>query len=814
MTLRKLLPVATGLCLAAHAAAAQSAGYGGTELRGKEVPGWALGTRPCHATLISPRVAITNALCVKQTNPEFFHRLDDLTPVKVTMLAPATVKGPHEDVAVVVLDKPIHGPVVPIPSYRSERRSVVEGARLTLYAPILPFEPFQWRKPAKERPPVGAYRYDYFTSGSVQVPLKLVSLESVAGTFPMVGYDGSTDTALAALLGHADSVIAVPRFARGDDWGYMFPLDSQGGTLLAGEGAEQVLVGFATRSQFHVRASNVWPATYRKMLDHGLRDDALSLALRVLNPFEDPGARSTAADWRSSARALPLGSIWPREHKASGKIEFFRLVKAAPDGRHGALPSGPSDGNGWEYLGEELPDLAAATATFRGPPRGDPDDAKTPIGTIAVNVRRTDGGVEYFRLTAIGNDGKLTPFPQSGRLSLHWAFYGTDLTSRRLSRDIDFQDHLHLDQPRPPIRVANDACEGALISPRVIVTAADCIAEGGPTQFKLTDTGEILVGKGFRPEASATGLPGPGLVLLDPPAPLKEGRRPYVNSYQFERQRLGGIGLTDGVENAIISFSPRTPTTVKVMAHLLEPDFFRILKPGQMVFLSDEAFARRPQTSGPFAVVLDDQRRAARMSHYWPWIYRTLMNAGAREEALVLAAQVLNPWQNIERSLTLPLTRERVQQSRLGLLRPDLLDWNSFDRRGVIGRVYAYDNPYTKQVEFFRLAKLGSDGRYGYFPVDQKDNEEWEYLGTDLPSCEAVLTPVKAWSPGVDGVAGELFVHRNSFNKQFEYFELVEPFAQGGDEPPPSNGTDSRHWRYRGTDVPISPADEGPGGCG
>jgi hypothetical protein len=291
---------------------------------------------------------------------------------------------------------------------------------------------------------------------------------------------------------------------------------------------------------------------------------------------------------------------------------------------------------------------------------------------------------------------------------------------------------------------------------------------------------------------------------------LKEEQRPYVNSYQFERQRLGAIGLLDGVEDAIISFSQRSPTTVQVRAHVEYPDFFRILNRGQMVFLSD---ARKSQTWGPFAVVFDDQRQAARMSHYWPWIYRTLMNAGAREEALILAAQVLNPWQDIERALTLPLTRERVQQFRLGLRRPDLLDWNSFDRRGVIGRVYAYDNPWTKRVEFFRLARLDPDGRYWYFPIDRKDNEYWEYLGTDLPSCDAVLTPVKAWSPGVVGVAGELFVHWNDFNRRFEYFELMAPFAQGGFEPPPSNGTDSRHWRYRGTDLPASPAGEA-GGCG
>jgi hypothetical protein len=826
MSLRKLLPAATGLCLAAYATASP-AGEFGKELLGGDVPGWALGHHRCQATLISPRMALANARCVKAYPSEIFLHLDDMTRAKGTVIAPATVRGPHDDIAAIVLDQAVDRPLVPIPSYRSEQQMVVEGTPLTVYGPLKRSAPFDWRKPIMKAEPLGVIRYDYFMGVGGRVPFEPVAPASVADSFRIWNYGRPTNAVLADMLGHADSVIAIPPWLTRDGAMYYFPFDNRGGAILAGKGAAQGLVSLSTESHFHVRVSNFWPRAYRIMLDHGLREDALSLALRVLHPFKGADGHAAAKDWRDSMRELPLGSIWPREHKDSRKIEFFRLVKASPDGRPGPLPPGSRDGNGWEYLGEELPSLASATTPFRGSPLAAPDDGKTPIGTMAVNVRRADGGVEYYRLLAIGNDGRLAPFPRPGQQSRHWAYVGTNLTAVNLSRDIDFQQSLHLDQSRPPIRVANEACEGALISRRAIITAADCVADGGPTRFKLLETGEILVGKGFRSQAQAqapadtTGLTGLGLVVLDDPASLKDGQRPYVNSYQLERQLLSAsVGdkllqqrmpmTKEDWEQQLVLFSYRARATVRYGRQVLANPSWTLPR-GKVMFLKG---VREEQTWGPFAVMRDGLEGSPRMSHHWPWIYRTLMNAGAREDALILASQVLNPWQDIEHALRLPLTRRRVQQSRLGHLRPDLLDWQSFDRRGVVGRVYAYDNPWTAEVEFFRLAADRGSNGYGYFPIDRKDNEEWEYLGTELPSCDVVLTPVKAGSPGGNGSAGELFVHWSDVNRRLEYFELVAPFAEGGYEPPPSNGTDSRHWRYRGTDLPTPPADEGgPGGC-
>src|ERR1041384_678490 len=129
MSLRKLLPGAAGLCLAAYATASP-AGEFGNELLGGDVPGWALGHHRCQATLISPRMALANARCVKEYPSEIFLHLDDMTPAKGTVIARAAVRGPHDDIAAIVLDQAVDRPLVPIPSYRSEQQMVVEGTPL------------------------------------------------------------------------------------------------------------------------------------------------------------------------------------------------------------------------------------------------------------------------------------------------------------------------------------------------------------------------------------------------------------------------------------------------------------------------------------------------------------------------------------------------------------------------------------------------------------------------------------------------------------------------------------------------------------
>ncbi|MGL4906140.1 MAG: trypsin-like serine protease [Plesiomonas sp.] len=63
------------------------------------------------------------------------------------------------------------------------------------------------------------------------------------------------------------------------------------------------------------------------------------------------------------------------------------------------------------------------------------------------------------------------------------------------------------------------------------------------------------------------------------------------------------------------------------------------------------------------------------------------------------------------------------------LLNNVLLNWGNNDRKGTVGDYYIYNNPYSKKIDFFKLTKLGSDARYWYFPTDRKNNTYWTFVG-------------------------------------------------------------------------------------
>lgn len=57
------------------------------------------------------------------------------------------------------------------------------------------------------------------------------------------------------------------------------------------------------------------------------------------------------------------------------------------------------------------------------------------------------------------------------------------------------------------------------------------------------------------------------------------------------------------------------------------------------------------------------------------------------------------------------------------------LSWGNNDRKGTVGDYYIYDNPYSKKTDFFKLTGLGSDARYRYFPTDRTNNKYWKFVG-------------------------------------------------------------------------------------
>lgn len=60
-------------------------------------------------------------------------------------------------------------------------------------------------------------------------------------------------------------------------------------------------------------------------------------------------------------------------------------------------------------------------------------------------------------------------------------------------------------------------------------------------------------------------------------------------------------------------------------------------------------------------------------------------------------------------------------------LRADKVTLNgwSTSRKGTVGDLYKYNNPYTKTTDYFILKQ----NSYGYFPTDQSSNATWEFVG-------------------------------------------------------------------------------------
>ncbi|MEN0105099.1 MAG: hypothetical protein AAGC84_01600, partial [Pseudomonas sp.] len=155
----------------------------------------------------------------------------------------------------------------------------------------------------------------------------------------------------------------------------------------------------------------------------------------------------------------------------------------------------------------------------------------------------------------------------------------------------------------------------------------------------------------------------------------------------------------------------------------------------------------------------------------WQEVYQALMAQGLREDAMLLGRKLLASG-----------------------------EWGENDRRGSVGQIYVYDNPYNRQVEFFRLAALGADQRYGYFPINQQDNQYWQYLGTALPSITEATTPLRQWGvAGQSGKAGDLYIYANPYTREVEFFRLKNTGAYSYF---PINQADNADWAYLGTQLP------------
>lgn len=342
----------------------------------------------------------------------------------------------------------------------------------------------------------------------------------------------------------------------------------------------------------------------------------------------------------------------------------------------------------------------------------------------------------------------------------------------------------------PDWAVGNYSCSGTLITPRVIVTAGHCTSSRPNYGFYWRKTGQLYYGKSVTYPTIYGPIGDVGIVMTDTAFGAASGVQPAtVASYQEEQQFLqnGDDALTTGTplvvygrDSASGNFATASrntdaftgeplpngylegkkmfyrtvskyrltePARLKgLMEHsyanifnanlaalmytdanglhftdadaddtlvLTAPPLNTRLFSGSPIFAGDSGggiFFRRPE--GGLRLISNVSGTAAhpRLSKYWPWIVKTLINNGLREDAVILSQQVLGS-----------------------------PNWGSNNRKAEVGQIFVYDNPYSRQIEYFRLDHLDPGAQYQYFPINQSDNENWTYLGTTLPARKDLI---------------------------------------------------------------------------
>lgn len=134
--------------------------------------------------------------------------------------------------------------------------------------------------------------------------------------------------------------------------------------------------------------------------------------------------------------------------------------------------------------------------------------------------------------------------------------------------------------------------------------------------------------------------------------------------------------------------------------------------------------------------------------------------------------------------------------------------WGDNDRKGTLGSVFEYANPFTRQTEYFSLQDVDTGGRYWHFPTNQTNNRQWFYLGTDKVAALAANARIAAYKPWTwdrKGRIGDRYRYLNPFKPgmPLEVYELTALDRDGYYGYFPTNTTSNSHWRYVG---PLSTA--------
>ncbi|CAG9184695.1 hypothetical protein [Cupriavidus pampae] len=415
-----------------------------------QIAQWSMDHPQCAGTLIMPRVMLTAGTCAGRRARGRTYILADGGPARGRLVRYEERIGPIGDIGVMLLDKPITGKAIKglaaLPSYRQEAQALVEGhADLSEGARLVAYGSASAARLVKGTVPVPRRMTEYLRreargagGTSVARPLVYRSVAAyreqephrVDGKSPQQLFNSLVMRAFypnrkrrsgdAQALRRGDRELdemVVLTAGLGSDAaaGIASPLRTQdrgGGVFVLDAAQREWLVGTVLGAQLHARQSEYWPWLFATLLRYNLRAEALRLARQVLG----------TGHWGDHDRQGNIGDVYVYENPYTRAIEFFRLIALDRHGRYGFFPNARRDNAHWEYLGNDLPSAAEATAPMRA---WQPDAREGKVGDVFVRAHPTSGTVEYFRLKIAG--GALSEPPIDGASNADWEYLGSNV---------------------------------------------------------------------------------------------------------------------------------------------------------------------------------------------------------------------------------------------------------------------------------------------------------------------------------------------------------------------------------------------------
>lgn len=103
----------------------------------------------------------------------------------------------------------------------------------------------------------------------------------------------------------------------------------------------------------------------------------------------------------------------------------------------------------------------------------------------------------------------------------------------------------------------------------------------------------------------------------------------------------------------------------------------------------------------------------------------------------------------------------------------DFKQWSG-SKRGRVGDIYIYDNPYSDKTEIFRL----KTSTYSYFPTGGESNHQWEFIGP------------REWN--TPGNKDDIYIYDNPHNNAIDFFQLKGNSGAYF----PTDRTSNSNWTY------------------